>query len=148
MNMSAIPFRMRSFMGVVTITLAMLFPTEPAIAAQVSGDVAPVLTAATATTVQPGTIVVAGKGFTPGGRVFIALYDGWGEQLLETRWVMASETVSGPIGSLDPATMYVAGGVVFESYSDPCYHPVMVRAYDQATDSWSNVLDVVSGCQK
>ena len=40
-----------------------------------------------------GTITVTGRAFTPGGRVYVALYDVWGTALYETRWTTASPTV-------------------------------------------------------
>jgi hypothetical protein len=92
-------------------------------------------------------IVVTGQGFTPRGDIYIALYDRWGTRLYETRWVIASETVSGPEGSLDPATVYDEGGVVYASFDHMCFDAVMVRAYDQGTDTWSNLLDVDSTCK-
>jgi len=49
----------------------------------------PVLASITASTALPDSIVVEGHGFTPGGDVYIALYDQWGLILHETRCVAA-----------------------------------------------------------
>jgi len=134
----------------------------------------PILNNAVVSTIAPGVIEVSGERFSPGGLVYIALYDGWGEMLHETRWVASSPTVYGPNGSQDPAQGYLVGGGIEESFAqvqDPVYGPngsqdpargyvsgdsrgigsvcdgpMMVRAFDQRTASWSNMLDVESGC--
>lgn len=66
-------------------------------------DVQPVRSSVSASTALPDSFVVSGNGFTPGGDVYIALYDQWGMILNETRWVAASESIHGPNGSQDPA---------------------------------------------
>lgn len=141
-----------------------------------SASTLPVLSSAVAIAVAPGTIEVSGERFSPGGLVYIALYDGWGTTLRETRWVASSPTVYGLNGSQDPAQGFIAGGGIAESFAqvrqtvygpngsqDPaqgyvagddgaqalasaCDAPMMVRAYDQRTASWSNTLDVALGC--
>lgn len=74
---------------------------------------------------SPGSVIVTGHGFTPGGEVYIALYDQWGMQLHETRWINASRTVYGPNGSRDPANGYDRGGTVNETFgaSETVYGP-------------------------
>ena len=168
-------------------------------------SVLPVLINAVTSAVNPGTIMVRGGNFSPGGLVYIALYDQWGATLHETRWVTASTTVYGPSGSQDPAQGFIAGSGIGEWFEqirltvygpngsqdpaqgyiagdvgsrastdaseavygpngsqDPaqgfvpgttgaaitsgCDTPLMVRAFDQATASWSNTLDVDLGC--
>ena len=106
----------------------------------------PILNNAVVSTIAPGVIEVSGERFSPGGLVYIALYDGWGEMLHETRWVASSPTVYGPNGSQDPAQGYVAGSDGGEAFAIACDAPLMVRAFDQRTTSWSNLLDVDSGC--
>jgi hypothetical protein len=101
---------------------------------------APVLTAAAA--VAPGSITLTGDGFTPGGRVYVALYDVWGAKLYETRWTAASLAVYGRNGSQDPATGFAPGGALAERFANLCGATPMVRAYDEATERWSNWLDV------
>ena len=140
--------RSRATIGVIlsACIIGMLCTPVATNADQISGVALPVLTSASAHTAIPDTIVVTGQGFSPGSDVFVALYDRWGARLYETRWVLASETVSGPDGSFDPATVYEEGGVMFVSFEHMGFDAVMVRAYDQGTDSWSNLLDVDSSC--
>jgi hypothetical protein len=119
-------------------TLANLFgrveaapsPAAPAIALDVSHAF------------SPGTIMVDGQGFTPGGRVYIALYDRWGVALHETRWVTATSVLYGSDGSQDPARGFTAGGTVRERFTGLCGTELMARAYDAATQTWSAELDV------
>ena len=94
-----------------------------------------------------GAIVVAGEAFTPAGVVFVALYDPWAEALYETRWILAGDTTYGPHGSLDPARGYREGGTFREVFDGLCGAEVMVRAYDQVADAWSNVVDVEAACE-
>ena len=81
-----------------------------------SSSIAPVLSSAVAASIPPGSVSVAGSGFTAGGLVFVALYDSWGNQLLETRWTNASLGNYGPGGSQDPAQAFVPGGTIHESF--------------------------------
>lgn len=136
----------------------------------------PQLRSAVSSAIAPASIVVTGDRFSPGGLVYIALYDGWGTTLHETRWVTANPTVHGPNGSQDPAHGFITGGHITESFEvvrqsvygangsqDPaqgyvvgdegtqapisaCDAPLMVRAFDGRTASWSNSLDVDLGC--
>jgi hypothetical protein len=144
-------------------------------APQVAPAISPFLSAASAVAQAPGSVLVTGRNFTPGSRVYVALYDQWGMELYETRWVTASETIYGPNGSQDPATGFSRGGVIAETFGasptvyrpfgsqDPAtsYVPVeavsepfgslcgttaMVRAWDVGTAAWSNLLDVQAGC--
>jgi hypothetical protein len=83
-----------------------------------------------------GSIVVTGTGFTVGGDVFIGLYDQWGKQVYEPRWVVAGA------GSVDE-------GDFSESFVIACRSGVMVRAHDRTSGIWTDVLDVdivKSGC--
>ena len=105
----------------------------------------PALIGASAMGERPGTITVTGEAFTPGGRVYVALYDQWGATLHETRWVTASGTVYGPNWSADPAAGFSRGGVLREAFGDLCGATPMARAYDQATATWSNWLDADPG---
>ena len=93
-----------------------------------------------------GLIVVTGDTFTPGGQVYIALFDQWGQRLFENRWITATPEVFGPNGSIDPSYGYQAGGFLHESFDHLCGATVMVRAYDQGTASWSNWLDAQPNC--
>lgn len=82
-----------------------------------SSAVTPVLTSALATSIPFASITVAGKGFTSGGLVYIALFDQWGKALQETRWTTASPAVYGLNGSMDPALGYAEGGRINEEFA-------------------------------
>lgn len=73
----------------------------------------------------PGSARVTGHNFTPGGAVYLALYDQWGMELHETHWVTASVTTFGPNGSQDPANGYVQGGTIdgMLGIIEPVYGP-------------------------
>ena len=102
----------------------------------------PILTSAAPLDAKPGMISVAGEAFTPGGDVYIAIYDTWGDALHETRWTTASVAIYGPNGSRDPARGYISGGSLTEAFGGLCGQSVMVRAFDQASGAWSNFLDL------
>ncbi len=106
----------------------------------------PTLTDAVATTPESGMVTVSGEGFSPGGAVYVALYDRWGATLHETRWVTSSPTVYGRDGSADPAAGFHRGGTLDEVFTHLCDATPMVRAYDQETATWSNWLDIHPGC--
>jgi hypothetical protein len=114
------------------------FRLEPASAAEAG----PVLVRAEAQASAPGMITVTGEGFTPGGEVYLAIYDTWGDTLQETRWTTASQTVYGTYLSFDPARGYLSGGAVTESFGGLCGESVIVRAFDQDSGAWSNWLDL------
>lgn len=106
----------------------------------------PIFTDAAATTPKSGAITVSGEGFSPGGSVYVALYDRWGATLHETRWISASSTVYGRDGSADPAAGFHRGGTLDEVFAHLCDATPIVRAYDRETVTWSNWLDVHPGC--
>jgi hypothetical protein len=116
--------------------------TDPAGAA---GD-GPTITVAATLAAVPGTVTVTGEGFTPGGAVYVALYDVWGAELHETLWTTASRTAYGPNGSADPALGFRRGGALSEVFQHLCGATAMVRAFDRQTDRWSNWRDVDPGC--
>ena len=109
-----------------------------------AAEAGPVLTSAAVLTSEPGKISVTGEAFTPGGEVYLAIYDTWGYALHETRWTRASPAIYGPNGSMDPARGYVSGGSLTQSFGGLCGESVMVRAFDQASGTWSNWLDLTS----
>ena len=141
------------------LVLVLAFVSLVALASTATSDVAapdpaaptgsaravPALTGASAAGQRSGTITVTGETFTPEGRVYVALYDPWGATLYETRWLTASPTVYGPNGSSDPAAGFSRGGVLREAFGGLCGATPMVRAYDEATATWSNWLDVDPG---
>jgi hypothetical protein len=127
-----------SFVLVLALLSVVLLGTGGAAAAPAG----PALTSAAGIAGAPGTIAVTGSGFTPGGRVYVALYDVWGAKLYETRWTAASPTGYGPNGSQDPAVGFDHGGALSAIFGRLCGTTPMVRAYDESTETWSNWLDV------
>jgi len=104
----------------------------------------PVLTGAWVTPVDPCMLIVHGTDFTPGGKVFIAVLDPWGEQLNETRWTTASEGTLDADRSIEPNIGFDVGGVIYENFGPICGQQVMVRAFDQGTEAWTNVVDIIA----
>lgn len=143
MNASTLSVFIRGTVLFVIIALSAMAPASHTTAQ--TGDSLPVL-ASIASAVEPATIQVQGEGFTAGGEVFIAVLDPWGERSYETRWTTASELTFDMLGHDDPALGYRPGGVVFEAFEHLCGQQVMVRAYDQAARTWSNVVDIAAGC--
>jgi len=94
----------------------------------------------------PDTIVLSGQGFTPGGRVYVAIYDQMGAHLYPTRWIAASAAAYGPDGSTDPALGYRPGGTLHEVFTHLCGATAMVRAYDESTVTWSNWMNFEVNC--
>ncbi len=139
----SLPIHIRRAVLLVIIAISSLAPGLPA-TAQVNAPL-PVLSSI-ASAIDPAAIQVRGEGFTAGGEVFIAIHDPWGERSYETRWTTASEPTFDMLGHDDPALGYRPGGVVFESFANLCGQQVMVRAYDQDTRSWTNVVDIESAC--
>ena len=131
---------------VLLLTLTSLTVLGAAAPATQATSTLPTLTDAVATTSETGRVTVSGEGFSPGGSVYVALYDRWGATLHETRWISASSTVYGREGSADPAAGYQRGGTLDEVFAHLCDATPMVRAYDQESASWSNWLDVHPGC--
>jgi hypothetical protein len=137
--------------------LVALLPLVPVATAQVTVS-APVLSVATPIILPSTLISVQGDGFTPGGRVSIFIYDRWGETLHPHVWAIAGHGQGGVSGSHDPSLGYIPAGrldVVID-HAPPgedeatgdisCGRDLMVRAYDQQADAWSNVLDVTARC--
>lgn len=143
--------------------------------AQIPPNASPLLTRAAAIQNVPGTMLVTGENFTPGGAVYVGFYDAWGMQLHEPRWVTASAAVYGPDGSQDPALGFIRGGTINAVFGasyvvygpdgsqDPargyisassqsgaigslCGDAVMIRALDAETGAWSNVMDSSPAC--
>ncbi len=124
----------------------------------------------------PATMVrVAGEGFTPGGRVYIAVYDRWGVDVYENVWTTATDGTEGVTGNQNSNLGDAPAGAVDEVFTlipiavygpnesqDPdqdfmpgvdqpiigftCGRDLMVRAYDQQIATWSNLLDVTPLC--
>jgi hypothetical protein len=122
----------------LVLALIVLFAFVPfAQSAAQSAGVQPILALGPVTDLDtPGSIRVTGSGFTAGGDVFIGLYDQWGKQLYEPRWVAAGAGSAGE-------------GDFSESFDIACRSGVMVRAHDRTTGIWTDVLDIdilESGC--
>jgi hypothetical protein len=120
-------------------------------------------------------VVVEGEGFTPDGLVYVVVYDRWGEDVYGHVWATAAHGNFGVSGSQDPNLGYIAAGtldIVIDlspavTYSPngfqipttgvglgagqaiaagACGRDLMVRAYDQQSAAWSNLLDVTAQC--
>jgi hypothetical protein len=158
----------RSIACLTLLLVVGLGNTRAVVAHPVTSD-GPVLDAVVVGTAAPGVVIVSGQGFTPLGRVYIAVYDRWGTTLHETRLVTTTETL------LQPPEYAATGGRFAEAFtvkvggtegaggiqtpapgtlpstpteraSGLCTMLLMVRAYDRATATWSNIVDVELGC--
>jgi len=111
----------------------------------------PTLTDDSPATRTPDLFTVAGADFTPGGRVYLAVYDQMGAELHETRWVTASLATTvlvhqpgdGPLGR---SLVAVPGGGLYEAFGQLCGTTAMMRALDEQTAVWSNWLTVEFAC--
>jgi hypothetical protein len=101
--------RLVTLLGLITCGL---FVTTATLGQEPSASRPLILDGFTAPT--QGSAQVRGKSFTPGGAVYVVLYDQWGMELHETRWVTASDTTFGSNGSRDPANGYARGGTIEE----------------------------------
>jgi hypothetical protein len=86
-------------------------------AGQPAQNYLPQISLASTNVVIPGEVNVLGANFTPGGSVFIAVYDRWGESALETRWTVASEDTLAIDNTSNPDRGFHPGGVVFETFT-------------------------------
>jgi hypothetical protein len=110
----------------------------------------PSLTNVSANTQTPALFTITGNDFTPGGRVYLAIYDQMGAQLYETRWISASLpmlALMGPTGH-EAASLPGSGrgGTLREAFANLCGATAMMRAYDLETVTWSNWLTVEPAC--
>jgi hypothetical protein len=138
-------WRFAMAVGIVAVTLGI----GSAAAADTSEPVTvPSLTDVSATTQTAHLFTVSGKDFSPGGRVYLAIYDQMGAQLYETRWISASSAlpvVAGPTGH-EGASIDGSGGTLREAFANLCGATAMMRAYDQVTTTWSTWLTVEPAC--
>jgi len=138
-----------ALIGLVVLgTTATSFESRPVEATHGTFPV-PRLTDAWTTTGRPGTLVLSGSGFTPGGRVEVAVYDHAGTERLETRWGTATATIYGRdahADPTDPTTGFTRAGVIGVDVGSRCGAPVRIKAYDQQTGRWSDWLDFDPGC--
>jgi len=102
----------------VIICLLFLTSILPAtvgpVASAQSGSSGPVLSIAAAVAPPSSLIAVIGEGFSPGGLVYIAVYDHWGVEVHEHLWTVARHAAYGPHGSQDPALGYAPSGYLNE----------------------------------
>lgn len=104
---------------VLSLLCVLLVGATSASAAPTAADPAGlVLTAAAAQGDAPNTILVSGEGFTPAGRVYVALYDRQGAVPDETRIAGDALTVYGKHGSVDPAAEPGGGGAFGAAVGD------------------------------
>jgi hypothetical protein len=104
--------RPRPVVFVLSLLCVVLVGATAAGAAPTAANpVGPVLTAAAAPGDAPNTLVVTGEGFTPDGRVYVALSDRPGAGPDETRLSAETPIVSGTNGSADPAAGFIPGGL-------------------------------------
>jgi hypothetical protein len=161
--------RMRHLLVLALLSLALLLGPAASVQAQNAAD-GPTLVSAAATFGVTGGVTIAGEGFTPGGWVYLAIYDQMGATLHETRWTVASRAagvinfapglapeahpiaaasinfVPGLAPEAHPVLAPVRGGTVREAFAGLCGVRAMTRAYDAQTGVWSNWLDVTPGC--
>lgn len=88
-----------------------------AVAAQPAATL-PTIHIASAGATAPDSIIISGVGFTPGGPVYIAIYDQWGMTIHDTRWIIASEPVLQPPQGIAPGEgfSFDTGGNIGESF--------------------------------
>lgn len=133
-----------------SLKLPVAVPSAYAIATGIMGD-PPVLIDATSSGADDGSIALAGFDFTAGHRVFIAVYDQMGAKLYQTRWLTASPqyTITGMSDVSPEAHPIISAekGAFLAHFPRFCGASVMVRAYDQSTETWSNWVDFDSNCQ-
>jgi hypothetical protein len=144
---SHVGWRFAIIVGIATVAL-WIGSAGAADTSQVNPD--PSLIDVSATTKTARLFTVTGNDFTAGGRVYLAIYDQMGGQLYETRWVTASLPVvafMGPTGHQAASIPgFGRGGMLHEAFASLCGATAMMRAYDLATDAWSNWLTVQPAC--
>jgi hypothetical protein len=150
--------------------MAILLPQAPRATAQ-TVPASPVLSRATIVASPASSLLLLGEGFTPGGRVFIAVYDRWGVDIYKHVWTTAADWTQRTGSATNAASSYIPAGTVDELIdlvpttvegegpglstspdedqailNHDCGRDLMVRAWDQYMASWSNLLDVTALC--
>lgn len=93
-----------------------------------------------------GAVSISGFGFTAKGRVYVAIYDAMGAKLYPNRWV-TSATLTHVNGMSDGSAVTLASEGIFNtSLAWYCGSNVMIRAYDQGTQTWSNWVKLPANC--
>jgi hypothetical protein len=95
--------------------------------------------------------VIKGSGFTPSGRVYLAIYDQAGARLFEHRWIHASSTLNADQaarlndhGVADAVA--TSGGDIDETFTGLCGASAMARAFDERANVWTTWLIVEPKC--
>jgi hypothetical protein len=89
--------------------------------------VGPSLTTVSPTNQTARLFTVAGAGFTPGGRVYLAIYDAMGARLYETRWVVAGAVLSVEMGPTGHEAAGPRSGALREAFAGLCGATAMMR---------------------
>lgn len=100
---------------------------------------------------HPDALTVVGAHFTPGGKVYVAIYDQAGQRLYENRWVHASLTLSADEAAIwsdryHEEVLPSPGGAIHETFNGLCGAMAMVRALDNSTSRWTNWLTIEPNC--
>lgn len=86
----------------------------------------------------PGSLILNGSGFTAEGNIFVGVYDVWGVQVYETRWITGSASSYAELHG----QRFSPGGAFTETFEGLCGNGMMVRAYDQQTAAWSDFVSI------
>ncbi len=101
----------------------------------------PALTSVTASTAVPGTYIVRGHGFSAGGVVEIAAYDACGIDRLDGWETVATHGGRPMSGAPDPEVRpLLQGGLVVLNFDPGLDGLVTIRAFDEETSTWSNMI--------
>ncbi len=133
--------------------LALICLVHPALAvAGQGGLVPPAIRVEVVTSGETHILAVIGHGFTPGGMVFITMYDQGGMAVPGTH-VVASHHVFQPPVYLEPGEgfSFDTGGNIREEFQGlvtgtECLTPLWIQAYDHASGTLSNVVDAYREC--
>jgi hypothetical protein len=136
--------------GNAALTLPVANPSAFAIATGILGDPPVLLDATDASANATDRVFVSGFDFTAGRRVYLAVYDQMGARLYPAQWLMATPqyTITGMSDDSPEAHPIVSAekGTFLVSFAHACGDSVMARAYDQATETWSNWINVAASC--
>jgi hypothetical protein len=145
-----IRYTRRSFIPVLAALLMLMTAvTAPARAAQVPSP-SPILTDVS-DSATPDQFSVAGRGFTPGAAVYLAIYDQLGLKLYEDRTVTASNRLSAENAwvieySGGDRTLAMDGGRIRETFAGLCNASALIRAFDESAERWTNWLTIQPNC--
>jgi len=100
---------------------------------------------------QPDSFSVAGAYFTPGGKVYLAIYDQAGQALYENRWVNATKPLTPYEAGIEnnrgsQNAVPSPGGAIHETFDHLCGVKAMIRALDVVTARWSDWIMIEPNC--